>query len=215
MNKKTPFSQSNDKISRLIALPLLKTEIKEGLRGEAARREAASIDTIINIQKMINTRPPRSGDLARFKKGKEYFIEYSKNVSDYLKNTNLNKELKLLELKNYKANNNTNNNRATPPVLQILNTTVDNFIYESATPDSDLINKKRIFNYKNNYWALRNSPSESRRELIFRTYNFIKTISLSGGCEGASRANNSYNVYSFNKNNNLLILDNIYYLLKS
>jgi len=204
MKKKSHFSQRNDKISRLIALPLLKTEIKEGGAPDY------SIDTIINIQKMINTRPKI--DLARFKKGKEYFIEYSKNVSDYLKNTNLNKELKLLELKNYKANNNTNNNkRATPPVLQILNTTVDNFIYESATPDSDLINKKKFFNYKNNNWALRSSPSEPRREIIFRTYNFMKTISLSG----ASRANNSYNVYSFNKNNNLLILDNIYYLLKS
>ena len=131
MNKKSPFSQSNDKISRLIALPLLKTEFKEGGAPDY------SIDTIINIQKMINTRPKI--DLARFKKGKEYFIEYSKNVSDYLKNTNLNKELKLLELKNYKANNNKK-----IPVLQILNTTVDNFIYESATPDSDLINKKKI-----------------------------------------------------------------------
>ncbi len=202
MNKKSPFSapEAHDKISRLIALPLLKTEFKEGGAPDY------SIDTIIKIQKMVNTRPKI--DLARFKKGKEYFIEYSKNVSDYLKNTNLNKELKLLDLKNYKANN--NNKKI--PVLQILNTTVDNFIYESATPDSDLINKKKIFNYYNNNWATTRQSNLESRELIFRTYNFIKTISLynSGGA-----ANNSYNVYSYNKNNNLLILDNIYYLLKS
>src|SRR6266436_6009110 len=161
MNKKSPFSapEAHDKISRLIALPLLKTEFKEGGAPDY------SIDTIIKIQKMVNTRPKI--DLARFKKGKEYFIEYSKNVSDYLKNTNLNKELKLLDLKNYKDNNN---------------------------------------------WATTRQSNLESRELIFRTYNFIKTISLynSGGA-----ANNSYNVYSYNKNNNLLILDNIYYLLKS
>src|SRR6266436_3347754 len=108
MNKKSPFSapEAHDKISRLIALPLLKTEFKEGGAPDY------SIDTIIKIQKMVNTRPK-------------------------------------IDLKNYKANN--NNKKI--PVLQILNTTVDNFIYESATPDSDLINKKKIFNYYNNNWA--------------------------------------------------------------
>jgi|SRR6266849_3511883 len=142
MNKKTQnllIGQSNDKISRLIALPLLKTEFKDGNIPDY------SIDSIINIQKMINTRPQI--DLARFKKGKEYFIEYSNNVSDYLKNKNLNKELKLLDLKNYKDHNSTNNNNI--PVLKILNTTVDNIIFEAATPDSDLIKikNKKNFNY--------------------------------------------------------------------
>ncbi len=205
MNKKTQnllIGQSNDKISRLIALPLLKTEFKDGNIPDY------SIDSIINIQKMINTRPQI--DLARFKKGKEYFIEYSNNVSDYLKNKNLNKELKLLDLKNYKDHNSTNNNNI--PVLKILNTTVDNIIFEAATPDSDLIKikNKKNFNYSIPSW-LQAPNNLERRELIFRTYNFIKTISLYNN----ELAKNSYNVYSFNKKNNLLILDNIYYNLKS
>ena len=218
--------RNNDKISRLIALPLLKTEYKDGNIPDL------SIDNIINIQKMINTRPKI--DLARFTKGKEYFIDYSKNIYDYLNTTNISKELKLLDLKNYNINNNTNTTQI--PLLKDLNTTISNIIYEET--DNDLINnnnnnnkinnnnnnnnnyfnnnqtnKMKKFNYSIPSYIGR-SPGQyniERREIIFRTYNFIKTISL----YNSELGKNNYNVYSFNKKNNLLILDNIYYNLKS
>jgi len=75
-------AESNDKISRLIALPLLKKEFPLGNLPDF------KIDTIINIQKMINIRAEK--DMARQVKGLEYYGYYVKDLSKFF-----NKKIKL------------------------------------------------------------------------------------------------------------------------
>jgi hypothetical protein len=172
--------QSNEKISRLIALPLLKKEYPKG--GVAL--PDLNLDSIINIQKMINTRAEKN--LARFQKGKDYFLEYSNNLSDYfnntnIKNTNISKEVKILDLKNLSDNN----KNIKIPVLRKLSDTIENIIYEDAPRNIDRITNKQRFNYSIPKGAkpqttnlnLKRGASSQPRELIFRKETLIKTIS--------------------------------------
>jgi len=194
-------------ISRLIGLPLLKQEKKLELSDY-------SIDNIIQIQKQINTRPKI--DIARFKKGKEYFIDYSNKVSNYLNNNNYSNELKLENLKLIIKNE---NNNSDIPKLQELSSTIENTIYETTDTKVNRIDKFLIHNKKaklilkdkdkNNINNINNI--NNKREILFRTHNFIKEISN----YNSELSNNNYNLYSFKKNSDFLIVDNLYLNLQA
>src|SRR5882762_5005549 len=136
-------AESNDKISRLIALPLLKKEFPLGNLPDF------KIDTIINIQKMINIRAEK--DMARQVKGLEYYGYYVKDLSKFFnkkikfKKIILTKEDKILALKKDSDNNLPRASHIKIPVLKRLGDTIDNFIFEEK--NKILNNKKKIFNY--------------------------------------------------------------------
>jgi hypothetical protein len=130
-------NQITSKVSRLIALPLFRKELK----NKNKNKFDYSIDSVIKLQKEINTRPIM--DLLRFNKGTEYFLEYTQNITSFL-GRNTNTEENILNFKRF--DNDSNNNIFKVPILKTLKTSVDNFIYENKK--AHLINnRKKKFNY--------------------------------------------------------------------
>jgi len=198
-------AESNDKISRLIALPLLKKEFPLGNLPDF------KIDTIINIQKMINIRAEK--DMARQVKGLEYYGYYVKDLSKFFnkkikfKKIILTKEDKILALKKDSDNNLPRAAHIKIPVLKRLGDTIDNFIFEEK--NKILNNKKKIFNYILPSWV-QPTVQEVKREIIFKTHNYIKSVTR----YSSNLAENTNVVYSFNKKkNNFFKIQNIYSLL--
>jgi hypothetical protein len=132
--------ESNDKISRLIALPLLKKEFPLGNLPDF------KLDTIIKIQKMINIRAEK--DMARHEKGLEYYDYYVTDLSKFfntkIKKIYITKEDKILALKNDSPNNLPRAAHIKIPVLKRLGDTIDNFIFEEKNKK---LNNKKKFNY--------------------------------------------------------------------
>ena len=193
--------ESNDKISRLIALPLLKKEFPLGNLPDF------KLDTIIKIQKMINIRAEK--DMARHEKGLEYYDYYVTDLSKFfntkIKKIYITKEEKILALKNDSPNNLPRAAHIKIPVLKRLGDTIDNFIFEEKNKK---LNNKKKFNYSIPSW-LQPTVQEVKREIIFKTHNYIKSITR----YNSNLAENSKVVYSFNKKNNFLKIQNIYSVL--